>query len=202
MSEDNTNVEETVVNSAAQSISLDDIKRLSLEDESIKTWLQSEKDKNFSKGLDTWKQNNLSSLVDEEVKKLYPEETPEQRKIRELEARLTKSEQEKQKETIRNQAYKQANEKKLPVELLDFFVGADLDTTNSNLETLEKVWKQSLEAAVGETFKANGREPHKSTKASTNTVNPWKQETFNLTKQGQILQENPELAKTLQSQAK
>src|SRR5690606_40465389 len=46
-------------------------------DEVFQKWLQSEKDRHFSKGLETWKENNLSSIVEEEIKKRYPEETEE-----------------------------------------------------------------------------------------------------------------------------
>ena len=202
MNEENTNVEGTAVNSAANSFTLDDVKSYLANDEDAKKYLSTEKDKHFSRSLETWKQNNLSSLIEEEVKKRYPEETPEQIKIRELETRLNQAEQARTTETIRNQAYKQATEKGLPVELLDFFVGGDSETTQANLTTFEKVWKEALQVAVGETFKANGREPHKNTQTATSVLNPWKKETFNLTKQAQILKENPELAKSFQSQAK
>lgn len=203
MSEENNNVEGAQVNSSEQqTFSLDNIKRLSLEDETVKNWLQSEKDRHFSKGLDTWKEKSLPELLESEIKKRYPDETDEQKQLRELKLQFDQLQQEKQKETIRNQAYKEATEKGLPLQLLDFFVGGDLESTQANLTTLETVWNEALKAAVGETFKANGREPHKGTQSTNNIVNPWKKETFNLTKQAQILKENPELAKTLQSQAK
>src|SRR5690606_4033401 len=103
-------------------------------DEVFQKWLQSEKDRHFSKGLETWKENNLPSLVEEEIKKRYPEETEEQRQLRELKAQLEKLQQERQREAIRNQAYKRANEKGLPLELLDFFVADDAEKTQANLE--------------------------------------------------------------------
>lgn len=132
-------------------------------DEVFQKWLQSEKDRHFSKGLETWKENNLPSLVEEEIKKRYPEETEEQRQLRELKAQLEKLQQERQREAIRNQAYKRANEKGLPLELLDFFVADDAEKTQANLEILEKVWNEAVQAQVNQTFKQNGREPHKPT---------------------------------------
>jgi hypothetical protein len=203
MSEENTNVEGTPVNSAEkQTFSLDDIKRLSMEDESVKNWLQSEKDRNFTKGLETWKEKTLPQLLEEEIKKRYPEETEEQRELRELKSQIEQIKKEKERESLRAKAKDFAIENKLPSSLVDFFIGSDDETTTNNLQTLEKVWNEALKTAVGETFKANGREPHKGTQPMNNIVNPWKKETFNLTKQAQILKENPELAKTLQSQAK
>lgn len=139
-----------------------------MKDEVFQNWLQSEKDRHFSKGLETWKENNLSSLVEEEIKKRYPEETEEQRQLRELKAQFEKLQQEKQREAIRNQAYKQASEKGLPLELLDFFVADDEEKTSANLEVFEKVWNAAVQAQVNQTFKANGREPHGSSEPSQN----------------------------------
>src|SRR5690554_3311788 len=139
-------------------------------DEAFQKWLQSEKDRHFSKGLETWKENNLSAIVEEEIKKRYPEETEEQRQLRELKAQFEKLQLEKQREAIRNQAYKQANEKGLPLELLDFFVADDEEKTSANLEVFEKVWNAAVQAQVNQTFKANGREPHGSSEPSPNDL--------------------------------
>ena len=56
--------------------------------------MQPKLDKYFNKGLETWKQNNLEKLIDEEIAKRYPEETPEMRKIKELEQKLAEKERE------------------------------------------------------------------------------------------------------------
>lgn len=139
-------------------------------DEVFQKWLQSEKDRHFSKSLETWKENNLSTIVEEEIKKRYPEETEEQRQLRELKTQLEQLQRERQREAIRNQAYKQANEKGLPLELLDFFVADDEEKTIANLEVFEKVWNAAVQAQVNQTFKANGREPHRSSEPSQNDL--------------------------------
>jgi hypothetical protein len=53
-------------------------------------------------------------------------------------------------------------------------------------------------------FKADikGREPNNTGGAQPGTKNPWSKEHFNLTEQGRILRENPELAAQLQAAAK
>lgn len=140
------------------------------QDEVFQKWLQSEKDRHFSKGLETWKENNLSSIVEEEIKKRYPEETEEQRQLRELKTQLEQLQRERQREAIRNQAYKQASEKGLPLELLDFFVADDEEKTSANLEVFEKVWNAAVQAQVNQMFKANGREPHRSSEPSQNDL--------------------------------
>lgn len=139
-------------------------------DEVFQKWLQSEKDRHFSKSLETWKENNLSTIVEEEIKKRYPEETEEQRQLRELKTQLEQLQRERQREAIRNQAYKQASEKGLPLELLDFFVADDEEKTIANLEVFEKVWNAAVQAQVNQTFKANGREPHRSSEPSQNDL--------------------------------
>ena len=139
-------------------------------DEVFQKWLQSEKDRHFSKSLETWKENNLSTIVEEEIKKRYPEETEEQRQLRELKTQLEQLQRERQREAIRNQAYKQANEKGLPLELLDFFVADDEEKTIANLEVFEKVWNAAVQAQVNQTFKANGREPHRPSEPSPNDL--------------------------------
>jgi hypothetical protein len=96
-----------------------------------------------------------------------------------------------------------AIEKKLPVTLVDFFIGEDEEKTIENLKTLEQVWNESLKNVVGDKFKEHGRDPHKSSSGSQYTgKNPWKKEMFNLTEQTRIWKEDPQLAKTLQAQAK
>lgn len=132
-------------------------------DEVFQKWLQSEKDRHFSKSLETWKENNLSTIVEEEIKKRYPEETEEQRRLREMENEIKQLKQENKIKEIRNRAYRQATEKGLPVELLDFFVADDEEKTIANLEVFEKVWNAAVQAQVNQTFKQNGREPHKPT---------------------------------------
>ncbi|EHQ92149.1 phage scaffolding protein [Desulfosporosinus youngiae] len=49
-----------------------------------------------------------------------------------------------------------------------------------------------------------GAQPHESKrhKSGDGQVNPWKKETFNLTEQGRLLRDNPDLAKQLQAIAK
>lgn len=181
--------------------SLDDIRRLAEEHDEIKTWLQSEKDRHFSKGLETWKQKTLPQILEEEIKKRYPEETPEQRELRELKAEIDRIKREKERESLRAKAKDLAIQKKLPASLVDFFIADSEEKTLENLSLLEQVWTQSLKSTVDETFKQFGREPHKSSGAPQ-TENPWRKDSFNLTKQAQILRENPELAKQLQAQAK
>ena len=103
------------------------------------------------------------------------------------------------KKELTNKALKIATEKGLPTDLVDYFIGQDEETTNKNLETLEKVFTNKLETTVKERLKDNSYTPPS---GGDGVTNPWSKEHFNLTKQAQILKENPELAAQLKSAVK
>ena len=105
--------------------------------------LQPRLDSHFSKGLQTWKDNNLSKLIDEEVSKRNPGETPEQKEIRELKAQLESDRLEREREKLTNLAMKKAN---------------DEDETNTNLESFNELFQNAVQSQVDAKFKNNGRE--------------------------------------------
>ncbi|MNW43790.1 Phage minor structural protein GP20 [compost metagenome] len=59
-----------------------------------------------------------------------------------------------------------------------------------------------VEKQDGEPKFKGAKPPEGSTNKTGGQVNPWKKETFNLTEQGKLLRENPDLAKQLQAAAK
>lgn len=120
--------------------------------------LQPRLDSHFSKGLQTWKDNNLTKLIDEEVAKRNPGETPEQKEIRELKAQLEQDKAERLKEKLTNVAMKKADELGLPLDLVQHFIGADEDSTNSNLENFNSAFQTALQTQVNSKFKQNGRD--------------------------------------------
>lgn len=133
--------------------------------------LQPRLDRNFSKGLETWKEKNLDQLVDDEVKKRNPDETEEQKRIRELEKAIEKSENEKKREKLMNKAVSHASEKGLPTDIVSFFIGDDEDTTIANLGTLEEKYNAAIEKAVNQKFKDNGTDFTRSNDKSKSSVN-------------------------------
>ncbi|KHF40710.1 DUF4355 domain-containing protein [Halalkalibacter okhensis] len=121
-----------------------------------KKLLQPKLDSYFTKGLETWKGNNLQKLVDEEVAKKNPSETPEQKEIRELKEKFATIETEKTRETLKNKALSTLSEKKLPTFLLDKLIGNDEDSTNESLIKFEEVWNSSIQSIKEELLKENG----------------------------------------------
>lgn len=180
--------------------SIDEIQRLANENDDIRTWLQSEKDRHFSKGLETWKAKTMPGLIEEEIRKRYPEETPEQIEIKKLRAEIEQERRERKLATNRAKAKDIASKKELPADLVDFFVSADESTTLEAIEQFEKAWSAAINKAVEGRFKDNAREPVRSHLPARN--NPFAKETFNLTEQARLWKENPELARQYQELAK
>ncbi|MBE2914747.1 DUF4355 domain-containing protein [Anoxybacillus flavithermus] len=149
-------------------VSVQEVQQMLVENEELKKFFDSEKDKHFSKGLETWKQKTLPKLIDEEIKKRFPEADPKDVKLKELEAKIQKMEQEKQRELLKNKALTLATEKKLPIQLIDFLIGQDEETTLQNLTTFEEVWTSHLQTLVDEKLKSTGVQP-KETSVKTPT---------------------------------
>lgn len=137
------------------STSTDDIKAF-LESDEGKQLIQPKLDTYFTKGLETWKQNNLEKLINEEVSKRNPDETPEQKRIRELEEYVAQKEREALIQTNKNKALSVLTEKQLPSNLVDFFVAEDEETTLKNLEQFEEVFTNQLQQAVEARLKQDG----------------------------------------------
>lgn len=102
----------------------------------------------FSKSLETWKTNNLTKLVNEEYKKRHPDADPKDTALAELKAELEKMKAESARKDLTNKALTIATEKKLPIELVDFFVGEDETATTDNLNKFETAFNAALEKMV------------------------------------------------------
>ncbi|WP_259425321.1 DUF4355 domain-containing protein [Bacillus velezensis] len=141
-----------------------------LDTEEGKRLIQPRLDSHFTKGLETWKTNNLGALVDEKVKELYPEETEEQKRIRKLEKELKDQKTAAQREKLLNKAVSYASEKQLPadVEVVGFFVGEDEESTMKNLGAFEEKYNAALQKAIESKFRENGRDVPSGSNEPTN----------------------------------
>jgi len=165
----------------------------------FKSFMDSEKDKHLTKGIETFKTNNLDALVTAKIKELYPDTDPKDKAIADMKAELAAMKAEGLRKERVNVALKIATEKKLPVEIIDYFIGQDEETTINNLTVLEKVFSPHVEALVAERMKPTYVPPSGGTPPSGK--NPWSKEHFNLTEQGKIINSDPALATQLQAQA-
>ena len=134
-----------------------------METQDGKSWLDSVKDKHLQKGLETWKANNLQKEIDKKITELYPEENEEKKQLRELNSKIEKMEQEKQREVLKNKALTVASEKKLPItNIVDLLLGKDEESTLENIGRVETVFGDSVQSAVEERLKNNSYVPPQS----------------------------------------
>ena len=125
--------------------------------------IQPKLDQHFTKGLETWKTNNLQKVIDAEVEKVvkekYPAETEEQKRLRKLETDLQNETSLRKRAELLNKAVEEATRKGLPVDLVKHFIGQDEDSTKAQLQELETTWKNSLKTEIEKVFKQYGRAP-------------------------------------------
>ena len=139
-------------------ITPDRVKEYLSTDEGKKT-IQPEMDKYFNKGLDTWKTNNLDKLINDEISKRNPSTDPKDIELAQMKAQLEAMQKEALRKDLANKALKVANEKKLPTELIDFFIGDDEETTNNNIKNFEKIFNTAVSSSVDNKIKDNTHIP-------------------------------------------
>lgn len=134
-----------------------------LETEDGQKIIQPRLDQHFTKGLETWKTNNLQKVIDAEVDKVvkekYPAETEEQKRLRKLETDLQMETSKRMRAELLNLAVEEATKKGLPVDLVKHFVGQDEDSTKAQIQEFETTWKNSLKTEIEKVFKQYGRAP-------------------------------------------
>lgn len=130
-----------------------------LEKEEGKRVLQPKLDQYFTKGLDTWKANNLQSLIDEKLKELNPDKSPQDIELEKIRKQLADMEREKLRESLKNKALTVATEKGIPTAALDYFLGEDEETTLQNLEKYESDLKTFGQQMVEKSMKKNEYTP-------------------------------------------
>jgi len=134
-----------------------------LESEEGKKILLPRIDQAVTKGIDSFKKNNLDKLVEERYNAAHPPETPEQKRMRELEENLSKEKNERLRSELKSKLVTEATKKGLPVDLLDHFIGADEETSLKNLGNYETVFTTKLNESVEKRLAAGGRAPNSGT---------------------------------------
>lgn len=86
------------------------------------------------------------------------------------------------------------------ISVVDLVLGEDEDEICANVATLKKLVDALVANEVDKAFKSSARVPQKG-KSGGGQNNPFAKETYNLTEQMRIMQENPELAAQLKSEA-
>ncbi len=131
----------------------------------FKAYIDSLNDKHFEKALKTWKDNNLEKELEPFIKEKYPEliTDPVQKQIADLKAQLDKEKAASARKDLLAQAISYANEKKIPSQFVERFLGEDLEKTKAALDEFNTVYSKSLESLVDERIKSSSFNPGVST---------------------------------------
>lgn len=176
---DDADINETIQNieGLAKSSELD-VSKLSIEDfksilennETIKGYSQSSLDSAISKAIESFKTKTMPKHIEEAIKAKYNEgKTPEQIELEKMKTEIEQMKAEKTKAEMSSKYTKVLGEKGLSTDLIDFVLGADDDTTNSNIERISTILNSVTESKVKE-------------KLNNSSYIPPKQDTSNLGK--------------------
>lgn len=128
-----------------------------MDTEEGKKVLQPIKDRHATMSIDTWKKNNLDKIKQEAIASANPTETPEARRIRELEQSFKAMEQEKEHAKQEAFAISLATQKGLPQGLVPFMIGNSQEETISRANTVELEFSSALQQAIEGQLGTTGR---------------------------------------------
>jgi len=180
-------------------ISLDGVKSFLETSEEGKQYLGSYADARVTQGIETFKQKNLSRLVDEELRKRNPSTDPKDIQIEELKKQFEDMQKESVRKDLELKTSKIITEKHIPIDFMPYVIGETEELTLNNVRVLEKALNDYSQTVRGQILKDGAYTPHKSFNHNT-TVNPYAKETFSLTKQMELERSNPEQAQQFKSQ--
>ncbi|PTM58374.1 capsid assembly scaffolding protein Gp46 family protein [Desmospora activa] len=177
---------------------LEEVLREAGDDHPLKKWLQSREDKRVSQALKTWKENNLSNVVEEEIAKRFPDETEEQKELRQLREELAAARAKNERAEVERELAAQLKEKELPEELAALVAGPDKEEAEKRFDVLAAVLEKWKEYLLGIKRQQQGKPPA-ATGSTRSGDNPFK--TNNLTEITRLLKEDPVTAKQLAEEA-
>lgn len=158
---------EDVKNFKSSIVNVDNVKNFLENNEEGKKYINSYADTRVSKGIETFKQNNLEKLINDEIAKRNPSTDPKDQALADLQKEMEKMKAESARKDLANKALKVAQEKKIPSDLVNYFVGADEETTKNNLEVLSKALEAYSQKAKDEILKSGSYTPPKSNPITT-----------------------------------
>lgn len=86
----------------------------------------------LDKGIENWKEKNLNNLIEQEINNRYPQKS-------ETEIALEMVQEEKRQLELQVKYQSLMSENKLPLELLDFVAGKDIEETTNKIEKFNKI---------------------------------------------------------------
>ena len=135
-----------------------------LDEKEFKAFLDSEKDKYSAKAINTalenYKKKELPKVIADEIAKAKGEpQTEQEKQLLELQKKIEIMEKEKARAEMTSKYKSVLSEKSIPVDMIDFLLAGDDDTTISNIDLFEKAMNKYVEDKVTERLSNSNYEP-------------------------------------------
>lgn len=139
--------------------SLDNFKRLVGENGDFRSFMDGEKDKHYSKALETWKANNLQKLVQAELLKANPQKTPEQLQIEELTMKFEEEQKQRRVSEQKSRLKDEYREQNIDPRIIELLISDDEEVTKANVKIYMDANKAYIQKQVEERIKAGEYTP-------------------------------------------
>ena len=93
----------------------------------------------LDKGIESWKEQNLNNLIETEINKRHPQKTEAEIKFEEQQKALEQAQAEKQQLELQIKYQSLMAENNLPMEIVDFVAGKDVESTIKNIERFKSI---------------------------------------------------------------
>ena len=107
----------------------------------------------LDKGIESWKDKNLNNLIEEEINKRYPQKSEAELQFEEQQKQIEKIQAEKQQLELQIRYQSLMAENKLPLEIMDFVAGKDIETTITNIGRFKELVEGMVEKRSQEILK-------------------------------------------------
>jgi polyhydroxyalkanoate synthesis regulator phasin len=179
-----------------------------LETDEGKKILQPKIDQAVSRAIETYKEKTLPGLIDDgvkaKIKEVHPDETPEQKQIREQNERIDKLEKRDKINNLKDLTFKQFAADKISEfnVLAGLFLGDDEESTKGKIVQFKAILDDYVKARIKEAIPSRDVVDSKAIDSSDpGFKNPFSVKHLNLTEQGRIYREDPKLAEKLKAEA-
>ncbi|WP_346879021.1 capsid assembly scaffolding protein Gp46 family protein [Clostridium sp. UBA7791] len=175
-------------------IALEDFTKLLQENPTIKGYWTSEKDRAVSKGVNTFKENNLQKLIDEAIKSKSNEgKTPEQIALEEIQKKYEAMEKQMKMKDLESKYKDTLSEKGLDTRLMKFILSENEEDITKNIEFFTDIISSNTNLKVNERLNESSYKP-KNNKDLNNNKTMTKEELLNkgIFYVSKFQEENPE----------
>lgn len=164
-------------NNAVGDLTLDQFKNAIANNLEVKGYYDSLIDKTVAKrldkGIDAWKEQNIESLINEEINKRYPQKTEQEIEFENKQQELDQAISEKKQLELQIKYQNLVAESEIPLEMINFVAGEDVESTMSNIETFKKVMAQYVDKEVSKRFLASSYVPPGTSPGHGPSVSSW-----------------------------